>query len=150
MKKHERLAGLLLIAVGIVAAVHSYLNLKLGAIRHPDSGFMPFWASVLLVVFSAAWVFQSWGPDERPAPFWGKGEWTRPLLSCAMMVLYGLTLERIGYVTSTLVFLLAWQFLVEREKWRKATLISVVATAAMYVMFVKLLGVPLPTGFIGL
>ena len=144
------MAGLFLAAAGIAAAVHSYLNLKLGKLSHPDSGFMPFIASCVLVIFSATWVLTSLGPDEEPEPFWGKGEWLRPLLALVLMIGYGLTMEPLGYLLSTLAFMLAWQFLVERAKPGAAAVISVISTAAMYLVFARLLGVPVPAGILAL
>lgn len=150
MKRYERMAGLFLAAAGIAAALHSFLNLKLGKLSHPDSGFMPFLAGCLLAIFSTIWVITSFGKDESPTLFWGKGDWLRPLLALLLMIGYGVTMEPLGYLLSTLAFMLAWQFLVEKAKPVPATAISVIATAAMYLLFVRLLGVPVPEGMLAL
>ena len=63
------------------------------------------------------------------------------------MVLYGWAMEAVGYITSTLIFMIAWQQIIEREKWLKTMLISVLGTLAMYALFVYLLRVPIPPEF---
>ncbi len=150
MKKHDRMAGLFLIVVGITTGVHAWLNLKLGSLSRPDSGFMPFIASILMIVCSVTWILNSRGTDEKKAPLWVPGEWYRPAFALAILVAYALTMSPLGYLLSTLLFMLAWQFLVEREKWLKATIVSVLGTAGIYLLFVTLLGVPVPPGILSL
>ncbi|HYF79365.1 MAG TPA: tripartite tricarboxylate transporter TctB family protein [Symbiobacteriaceae bacterium] len=146
MKKHERIAGLFLIMAGIATGIHSWWNLHLGSLRHPDSGFQPFLASVLLVAASTVWVLGSLGRDEDPQPFWAKGGLVRPALACLFILVYAWSMVPVGYVLSTLLFMLLWQFLLERERWLRAAVISLISTAAMWLIFAKLLAVPLPEG----
>lgn len=134
--------------VGVAAGVHSVVNLGLGNMQLPNSGFMPFLASVLLVVASAAWVVGSLGKDLDPRPFWVDRGWLKPGLAVLMMLFYAWSMDNIGYVLATLVFMLVWQFLIERERWLKATVVSVTATVVMWLLFSQLLGVPLPTGML--
>lgn len=146
MKRFDRIAALLLLAVGIAAAFYSVFALKLGTMRRPDSGMIPFLAAVGLAIFSLVWFLDSRGKDEEPKPFWEKGEWVRPLISLLLLFLYGWSMELIGYLLSTLLFLAGWQFLVERERWLKGTLVSVLGTVSMYLLFARLLGVAVPPG----
>lgn len=148
MKRYERLAGLILIAVGIASALYAAQTLKLGTPSRPDSGFLPFIASLLLVVVSAQWVIGALGRDEHPQPFWEPGSWVRPLLALGLMVLYAVAMEPIGYALSTLAFMLAWQLGVERERVVKGAVVAVVATGVMWALFSYLLGVPLPEGLL--
>ena len=60
------------------------------------------------------------------------------------MVLYGLAMETLGYISSTLVFMVAWEKIIEREKWVKTMVISLLGTLAMYALFVYFLKVPIP------
>lgn len=148
MKKYERMAGVFLVLVGLATGVHSWLNLKLGTMQMPDSGFMPFVASMVLVVCSALLVLSSLGKDEKPEPFWEGRGWLKPALAVFMMLFYAWSMDMLGYLFSTLVFMLVWQFVIEREKWLKASIVSVAATVVMWILFSKLLGVPLPTGIL--
>lgn len=129
--------------------IYSVVGLRLGTLRRPDSGFMPLLAATLLSVFSAAWFWANRGKDANPQPLWEKGEWVRPALVVVLLILYGWSMTIIGYMISTLLFLVGWQFLVERERWWRATLVSVLGTAGMYVLFARLLGVAVPPGIFG-
>lgn len=149
VNKYNRFAAVFLILVGIATGFHSWWNLHLGSMQHPDSGFQPFLASVLLVVCSTIWLMQNLGKAEKEEPFF-EGPWLRPTLALVLMFLYGLAFERLGYVVATLLFMLAWTFLVEREKWLKSVLVSVITTAAMWLVFAKFLTVPLPGGVLDL
>jgi hypothetical protein len=150
VKRYDRIAAAFLVVAGAAAAFHSWWNLKLGTFRQPDSGFMPFGASLLLMAMSLLWLAGSRGSDERPEPFWERGAWRKPLLALGFLIGYAVLMEPLGYVPSTLLFALAWQLLVERERWMKGTVIAAASTAAMYVMFVYLLGVPVPAGVLGI
>lgn len=148
MEKYERIAALFLTLVGITTGAHSWLNLKLGTMNMPDSGFMPFLASLVLVIASGLWFMSALGQAGRSQPFWEGRGWVKPLLAILFMLVYAWSMDLIGYLLATLVFMLVWQFFVEREKWLKATVISLISTAVMWLLFSQLLGVPLPTGIL--
>lgn len=150
MKKWDRIAAVVLIILGAAAAIYSVISLKLGTLRHPDAGFMPFLAALVVVGCCAGWLVELRGPDPEPRPFWGKGDWVRPLLAVIFMSIYAATMEPLGYLPSTLIFMALWMFLVEREKWLRATLTTILGTAGMYLLFVVLLGVPVPMSIFGL
>jgi hypothetical protein len=150
VKRHERIAGIFLIIVGIATAIYSYYELKLGEFRHPDSGFLPFWCGLALIIFSIVWIKSNWGPVDNPVPFWEKSQWIKPLIAVVAMLVYGWSMEGIGYLLSTFIFLLAWEAIIEREKWFKTLVISIVGTTVMYFLFERMLGVPLPPGVFAL
>lgn len=150
MKKYDRIAAVTLIVLALAAAVYAVVDLQLGTMRHPDAGALPFLASLVVVATAAIWLVELRGPDPEPRPFWEKGAWVKPLLAVAFLTLYAATMEPLGYVLSTLLFLALWMFLVERVKWLQALLVTVLGTAGMYILFVILLGVPVPVSIIGL
>lgn len=150
MKKHDRIGAVVLILLGLASAVYAVAKLKLGTPRVPDAGFMPFLASLVVAGGSVVWLYDLRGPDPEPKPFWEKGAWKRPLLALAFLYLYAVLMEPIGYLPSTLLFLGLWQFIVERVNWRRATLVTVLGTAGMYLLFVELLGVHVPESMFGL
>lgn len=149
MKKHDRIAAVLLIVLGLAAAYYAYADLKLGTLRHPDSGLLPFLASLVVVITAATWLWDLRGPDPDPQPFWAKGAWVKPLFALTFLIIYAATLEPLGYLPATFLFLGLWQYLVERVNWRRAALVTVLGTAGMYLVFVKLLGVYVPESIFG-
>lgn len=59
-------------------------------------------------------------------------------------VVYGLLFKKIGYVLSTVLFLEVMLYLTRGKKWIPNTIVSVVFSVVIYVVFSKLLGVILP------
>ena len=76
-------------------------------------------------------------------PLWQEREWKRPAICVMILLVYTALMEDLGYLPSTLLFLVAWQKLIEHANWRKTIIISVVGTTAVY-----LLSVALPMGIL--
>lgn len=148
MKKYDRIAALFLTLFGLTTGVHSWLNLGLGSMDLPAAGFMPFVSSTILTVSSAVWLISSLGKDPHQLPFWEGRGWLKPTLATVFMLAYAWSIDKVGYLLATLAFMLVWQFVIEREKWLKGAIISVVTTVVLWYLFSKLLAVPLPTGML--
>jgi hypothetical protein len=130
---------------GAAVMAYAWKALQLGTLRVPDAGLLPFLCGMGLAILGILW-FLTLPTQEDLAC--GVGEerpfWHRPLVSLILMALYAWTMEALGYLTATLLFMAAWQKIVERERWGKALLITVLGTAAMYALFRMFLKVPIP------
>lgn len=145
MKRYERLTAMVVVAGGVLIMIYSWHSLKLGSIQIPDAGLLPFLSGMGLAVLGIIWAVMLQMAREDPKPgSESKPLWHRPLLSLLLMVIYAWAMETVGYVTSTVLFMIAWQQVIEREKWGKTMIISVLATIAMYALFVLFLKVPIP------
>ena len=148
MKKYERITAILTSLGGVWIMVYAWGILKLGSIHVPDAGFLPFLCGVGLAILGIVWILiLQWKKEQGSESPAEKRQWQRPIVSLALMVLYGWAMETVGYITSTLIFMVAWQQIIEREKWIKTLVISVLGTVAMYALFVYLLKVPVPPEF---
>lgn len=148
MKKYERITAIFVSLGGVWIMVYAWHTLKLGSIHVPDAGFLPFLCGAGLAILGIIWMLILQGTREQEAK--GPAEkrlWHRPILALLLMLLYGWAMEAVGYVTSTLVFVIAWQKVIEREKWLKTMIIAILGTFAMYALFVYLLKVPIPPEF---
>lgn len=150
MKKHERIAALFLMILSVITGQYSIFTLKLGSMQLPAAGFMPMLASAVLFVASLLWLLGSLGKDENARPFWEGRGWLNPLLAALVVFAYAFIMDKAGYLLSTLLFMVAWQFIIEREKPVKAAVISLVTTVVMWLLFSKLLAVQVPTGILPL
>lgn len=145
MKKYERITALIMALGGLWIVYYAWDTLKIGSIHVPDAGFLPFLCGTGLVMLGIAWFLAlQWRKERQTEASREKRLWHRPLLSLVLMVLYGLAMEAVGYVTSTLIFMVAWEKIIEREKWIKTLIISLLGTLAMYALFVYFLKVPIP------
>ena len=120
----------------------------MGRVKHPGPGFLPFGLALCLIALSLALIIRSWKGDSSPTPFWPQRTWLRPLLGVLIFVFYALVIQRLGFLLSTLSFLVIWTRLIERVRWRTVIGISIATTAGLYFIFVFFLEVPLPRGFL--
>lgn len=150
MTIQERRAGIFLLLIGLAVAIYSITELKLGSIAQPGPGFVPFISGAGITILSAIWLVINLRKVEKSGALWQKGELRNPVLAVVIIILYTVLINRLGYILSTLLFLILWQFAIEKEKWLKTAVIAIVGTAAMYVLFSFLLGVPLPEGILSI
>ena len=149
MNRGQLLAALIWFGVGIAIAIGAH-RLGLGALNSPGPGLFAFVIGVgiaglaLSVAVSAA----------RTAPASATVIWPERvgavLTVVAALVFYTLTLERLGFVVSTFLFLLALLATLGRASWVATGLASVGLTFGSYVAFAKLLKITLPAGVFGL
>ena len=148
MTKQERLSAVFFMALAVAVTYYGVSVLKLGTVQEPGPGFFPALCGGGILILCLLWIFTSRSDKAKDAPLWGAGEWGAPVIAAGIITAYAASMETLGYITSTLLFLVAWQVFVERENWVKTGIIAVVGTAAMYVLFSFLLGVPLPEGLL--
>lgn len=81
-------------------------------------------------------------PDEGRRHLWMIGGVT------AWTALYFGVFDRLGYLATTAVYLIVLMAIFNRDKWLANILTSVLFAVGSYVLFVKILGVTLPTGIL--
>ncbi len=159
MSKSGQAANLVVIGLGIFVVYHSYYYLKLGILIAPGAGFLPFLCGLALVALAVIWRLQTTllkprskaGPVGDPRTAAGEADSAPQPVSrvklvsaFATTVVYAVLFERIGFFPATLVFMLAWQVVVERQHWLRAIVITVLCSAGLYALFRLLLHVELP------
>ena len=160
MSISHNVANLVVIALGIFVALYSYYFLKLGILITPGAGFLPFLCGMALIILAISWRIQTMifkssvrvEPAEEllaaagevgAAPL--RASRIKLCLAFLTTVIYALLFERIGFFLSTLLFMLGWQMVVERQRWLKAIMITILCAVAMYTLFKTLLHVELPS-----
>jgi putative tricarboxylic transport membrane protein len=138
---------LILFLTGVVTAWGS-VGLSMGSFRHPGSGFLPFGLSLILIVLSLILIFSRLGKGKISKPFWPDHAWLRPLLGVGILFIYAAVIGQLGFLLTTLLFLLVWMKVIEQLRWFRVISISIAVTASLYLIFGKLLEVPLPMGFL--
>jgi hypothetical protein len=161
MGRAERISSVALVAFGVFVAAYSRHYLKLGHMITPDAGFLPYGIGIALAALGAIWFVSTFiggmareagGPEGGVAEPGGETGTDRARLLSRMLpgvliiILYAWLFERLGYPLSTVLFMVCWQKIVEREGWLKTAVIALLSAAAMYTLFVYLLRVYLPTG----
>ena len=150
MTKQERMAGLIFAMFGLATGIYSATALKIGTVSQPGPGLFPLICGAGIVLACLVWLLKNRADCRESIPLWSNRNWCRPLLAIVCMAVYAALMEELGYVISTLLFLIAWQVLIEAERWKKTAMIAIVGTVSMYILFVYFLRVALPQGMFGI
>jgi putative tricarboxylic transport membrane protein len=148
-KSIDLYTGLFWLLFSLVVCSEAY-RLKLGDIHQPGPGFFPFWAAVIMGILSLAVVLQSFRekvdegavvPDE---PF----GFRKIMIALAVLTAYFLSLEKIGFLLNTFLFMAIMLKLVYSQSWR-TSLVSALGTAiAAQLLFNVVLKAQIPNGII--
>ena len=149
MTIQERRSAVAAILFGAAVVTYTIATLEVGSIHKPGPGMFPAVCGAGIVIVAGIWLAGNLKRKAGSHPFWTDGSWKVPSIAVVLMLLYTSTMEWLGYSLSTLAFLVVWQALIEREKWVKTMVISVLACLFMYLIFVYLLKVSVPKGIVG-
>jgi putative tricarboxylic transport membrane protein len=136
------------LALFAVAALWESIKLPFGVISTPGPGFFPtLLASLLLIAAIAVCLERAGDTDERPAT-----ELTtkKNLLTIILLAGFATLLEFLGYLITTILFVLLLLWAVERRSVWFGFLVAVSAAVISYVVFKWLLGAPLPEGILAI
>ena len=148
MTKQEFFAGIFVLFLGLAAVIYSVVELNLGNLAAPGPGMFPFLSGIGIVVLTLVWVGANIKKITKRTPLWGKNEWVNPIILVILTIAYIVLLEYAGYIISTLLFVFGWQMLIEHRKISSSLLTAGLCTAALYLVFVIFLRVPLPEGIL--
>ena len=139
------------VAVGSVLCFYAQ-RLGVWGPSGPDSGFFPLIAGALIL---AGGIVQLLGARRRrrvddDPPFWDQAGASRRVLALlAGMVALILLVRYAGFIVASLAMMPFLLRQVEKRSWWYAAAVAVVATAAVHLLFGKLLGMPMPRGPLG-
>jgi putative tricarboxylic transport membrane protein len=150
MDKKEIISGGLWLCIATAVLVAS-VRLGLGTYDNPGPGFLAFGAGVLLAVLSVALLVVTLSEKEKTVPLsdlWTGRKWSIPLLAAVALILYGLILPKLGYLTAT-GGLMVVLFYLGKLKLHLAIPGALLAALATFFLFQYLLKMPLPRGLFG-
>lgn len=127
-------------------------DLGLGSAHDPGSGFVLFWAGLLLAALALvqlATAVRGGGDGAAIGGLWRGADWRKPLLAVVVLTGYAAALQPLGFLVSTALFLLILLLAIEPTRPPVAVLLAVGTSAAVWGLFDRLLGVGLPRGVLG-
>jgi putative tricarboxylic transport membrane protein len=148
MVKAQRITAILFIMLGIYVITYSLVQLEVGAINKPGSGFFTLICGLGIFIMSLLWIIFGFKGKENTDSLWETRQWLSPLIAVAVTLVYAFLMESLGYLLSTAVFIVLWQVIIAKGKKLTIILFAVLGTAAMYTVFEILLSVPLPNGLL--
>ena len=151
-----RASALGLLAIGVIALVATFAVPAGAESAWAPSGtrFFPLFVSIGLILFSLAFLARVtiWPDTElggHAAAEAAETDWMVPALVAAGLIAYVVLIEPLGYVVaSTLFFPFGARVLGSRSLLRDVVAGAALAVA-VYLLFTRVLGVPLPPGLSG-
>jgi putative tricarboxylic transport membrane protein len=141
--KFDRVASVMFLAVGVLFIIGSkqLSSSSYGSVVGPD--IFPFILGIILVLLSIRLFYETIiSKGEHRAK--GNLEYKPFFIIFVATLAYILTLETIGYVITTFVFLFVCFQTMERSKWVSSLIISAAFSGIVYYLFVEVLKGTLP------
>lgn len=156
MRREDIVVGLVF-AVAFGAALWEAWSFQYSAEFAPGPGFAPVWLSAIgvslsLLIVAGAWRKAASAPaasEERSGEF-DRAGLGRVAATVAGLVSMLVLVTYVGFVVAVLLFLLFLTLFVQRLRPVVGVLVSLITVGLVYVVFVRLLGVPIPVGPLGL
>lgn len=137
---YQTVGALVGIAIGLGGAVLAY-GYGLGSLHKPGPGLWPFVVSVVIAALSVILLVVGRGLTDSEA-------FTRssalPVIGAVTFVAFGLLMPLTGFEIPALALCVIWLRFLGGESWRNTLVISVLTTAAFYLLFLYGLRIPLP------
>lgn len=141
-------------ALGLVlSAGYLALGAKMpfGQMDQPGAAVFPMVVGVILLFSSAAALLEGWRMDPALTVEWPAGADGRRVLRAAALLLgYFLLLPWIGQLLASFLFFVLAVRLLSDYSWTRVVVSSALLAGALYLVFVRLLQVPLPAGHLWL
>ncbi|HEX8165304.1 MAG TPA: tripartite tricarboxylate transporter TctB family protein [Beijerinckiaceae bacterium] len=142
----ELWAGLFWLGLGLFVT-WAGRDLGTGTLAAPGSGFLPFWAGLLMCAFSLSVVV---GAARHRGPALGSlfagARWGKVLLVIASLAAYAALLDVLGFLVATVPLMLVLLRAVDPAPWRTALPLALLSTLGIWWVLKRLLLIQLPAG----
>ncbi|MEI9478215.1 MAG: tripartite tricarboxylate transporter TctB family protein [Deltaproteobacteria bacterium] len=152
MKKLQLISGIIIMVFAALICLETS-KLSFGTIRTPGPGFLPFGYGALLFFLATIFVlksgFKAGAFSDSASALWSGLKWKRIPYTLAVLLVYALLLDRLGYLVCTgiLMVYLFWEK--GMRKGSIAIITGIGVSIITYFVFKKLLSVQLPSGYLG-
>jgi len=146
MNLGNRVWGIILCAVGIYYLIEG-INLPPAAIGDPLGPLV--FPTILGSSMIACGVYLAVRPGPRTKqPVLSRRTFPQVLILFALLLLYSGAISWMGYLFSTSTFFFFTAFLMGERSWVKGVAISAIFSAGIFFLFIRVLTIPLPLGFL--
>ena len=150
MGRPDRISGIFWLIFAVIVCIESR-RLGLGALHQPGPGFLSFWVGAFLGILSLIVILRSSlgvQPDESQRLAFLPRGFLKTAIVMLSILLYGLLMERIGFLLATLMLFILVLGIVERKRWAFTIFSSLAVTAGAYLIFQIWLKTQLPHGIL--
>ena len=134
----------------VITCVEAY-RLNLGTVHEPGPGFFPFGAGFIMLILSLVALLQSVTKKQkveatsRQETF----RWWNIAIILAAITAYALSLEKIGFLINTFLFMCLLLKVVEPQTWKTAIIGGLITTLAANLVFNVVFRTQIPKGILG-
>lgn len=123
--------------------------LGIGSVNEPGSGFIFFWSGLIMAILALT-LLADWlrGAGEEDQEF-GRTNWPKIFVVLTVLVLYGLLLEKLGFILSTFALLSFLLTMSDETKWPSIFTVASAAAVISFAIFDLWLKIKLPKGILG-
>ena len=154
MRRREILGAVVFFVFGSVTVILS-LQMPIGTFRTAGPGLFPLCLGIMLMVLSSLFIVQvllgAEGQDENDMD--AAQEPGSPLLVVAFLAIVALTtllMRTIGYPLASFLVMVGLLTILGLKRWPLNLALSFVIATGSYLVFVHVLKIPLPKGFLGI
>ena len=149
MEKFDRYSSLFWLIIAVVICVHAS-RLGIGTLSEPGSGFVFLFSGILIGVFSMLiFVLSLKGHGGESEGSFKNVHWGKLGLALGYILLYGLLLERLGFLLSTFLLLGLLLGTIESKRWYVMVVVALTGALGTYGIFELWLHSRLPKGPFG-
>ena len=152
MKSRDIISSLFWMAMGI-GVCYGGVDLELGTLHDPGSGFMFFWVGIIMIGLSLSILVRAMKRTAVAGELkvlWTEIRWKKIVSVLVALFLYAYAFSFLGFILSTVLLLIFLFKAVEPQRWSWAVLGAIISTLAAYGVFRLWLGSQLPRGLLGI
>lgn len=134
----------------LIVCIEAYRQ-NLGEFNNPGPGFFPFCVGLVMLGLSLAALVQSMGEKEKAEKTSQQGSmrWWNIVIITAAIIVYALTLEKIGFLINTFLFVGLLLKVVEPQPWKIAVIGGLIAAVSANLLFNVIFQSQIPSGILG-
>ena len=136
-------SGLMFVVIGAGFAIGA-TNYSMGTSARPGAGYFPLMLSVIMAILGAIVLFKSLTIESADGDPIGSIAWKPLLIIVAAIVIFGLTLERLGMIITVPLLIVISSLAGDEFKWRGVIINAIVLTIGSWAVFVWGLKLTIP------
>lgn len=139
LDKAELLSGALVVAIGAYFAIGA-LDYRMGTVIRMGPGFVPYHLGLIMVVLGGLIILSAFGRDDDLPRF----DWRGMAFVAASIIAFGLLLPRAGLIPATVLTVMVASLASPSLRLPMFPVLAAVVAFGAWMLFVKLLGLPIP------
>lgn len=150
MQNKDILSGIFWMIIGL-GVCWGGVDLEIGTLHDPGSGFIFFWVGIIMIGLAAAVFIKGIGEKSDSAKLrtiFAQVQWKKVLFVLGALTAYALTFAHLGFLLTTIFFLIFLFKAIEPQRWSIAIGGAIISALTAYAVFHWWLGTQLPKGIL--